>query len=162
MNARRRSGFSLMEVLLASGILLACLVVLGQMATVGRQHAEDAESLTTAQLACQARLNEILVGAAPLASQTAEPIADMPEWFCEVEVVPLDQFDLVSIRVTVSPDQADAEKPRRGKSFSLIRWMHAPSVAGQLEGSFRLSSPADAETLSPFGQEPFPGSFLDQ
>ena len=60
MNQPRRSGFSLMEVLLATGILLGSLIVLGQLATVGRKHAHDAETLTTAQLLCQSKLNEIL------------------------------------------------------------------------------------------------------
>ena len=122
----RGAGFSLMEVLLAISILLACLLVLGQMATVGRQHAEDAESLTAAQLLCQAKLNEILIGAQPMASQSATPIPEMPGWAYQVEVQSLDQYDLSAIRVTVAPEETDEGTGRRGKRFSLLRWMHAP------------------------------------
>ena len=57
--------------MLATSILLACLIVLGELASVGRRHARDAEQLTAAQLVCRSRLNEILAGAAPLESQAA-------------------------------------------------------------------------------------------
>ena len=40
--------FSLMEVLLATSILLACVVVLGELAEVGRRHIIDVDELTTA------------------------------------------------------------------------------------------------------------------
>ena len=46
MRRTARRGFSLMEVLLATSILLACLVVLGELAEVGRRHAVDIQELT--------------------------------------------------------------------------------------------------------------------
>ncbi|MCH5374803.1 MAG: hypothetical protein JJ992_12580 [Planctomycetes bacterium] len=159
MNARRPSGFSLMEVLLASGILLSCLVVLGQMAVVGRQHAEDAESLTAAQIACQAKLNEILVGAAPLASQPATSIEGMTGWSYQVEVQPLQQYDLVSLRVTVSPEPAAIDTKRPGKSFSLVRWMHAPGANARPDGSFPSFTPEDGSESSGVPQDLFPNRF---
>lgn len=153
MTAVPKPGFSLMEVLLAISILLACLMVLGQMATVGRRHAEDAESLTAAQLLCQAKLNEILVGAVPVASRAASPVPEMPDWSCEVEVQTLPQYDLVAVRVTVSPTLAEDGARRRGKRFSLLRWMHVP------EASVRSSSsPSPAATDSP----DFPATLDDQ
>lgn len=114
-----------MEVLLATGMLLASLVVLGQMAGVGRHHAEDAESLTTAQLLCLARLNAILSGAEPLAAQAATAVPDVPGWTYEVAVRRQGQHDLVSVQVTVRPEAREGSR-RRGKSFSLVRWMHQP------------------------------------
>jgi hypothetical protein len=133
-----------MEVLLATSILLACLIVLGQMATVGRQHAEDAESLTVAQLLCQAKLNEILIGAQPMASQSATPIPEMPGWTYEVQVETLNQYDLAAIRVTVAPEETDGGPRRRGKRFSLLRWMHAPQANARTLGSPFSASPGDS------------------
>jgi len=144
VTAGPKSGFSLMEVLLAISILLACLVVLGQMATVGRRHAEDAESLTAAQLLCQAKLNEILVGAVPVASRASSAVPEMPEWSCEVEVQTLPQYDLVAVRVTVSPTLAEDGARRRGKQFSLLRWMHAPAASAR-----SLSAPSPSATDNP-------------
>ena len=162
MNVRRHSGFSLMEVLLATSILLACLIVLGQMAMVGRHHAEDAESLTTAQLLSQAKLNEILAGAAPPASQAAVSIADMPGWSYEVDVQPLDQYDLVSVRVTVAPESSDQETGRKGKSCTLVRWMHAPELTAGQGATARYSRPEDEGALPAFEQDFLPNDFLDQ
>ncbi len=125
MNGARQRGFSLMEVMLATAMLLASLVVLGQMAGVGRHHAEDAESLTTAQLLCLARLNAILAGAEPAQSQAETAVPDVPGWTYEVAVQRQSQFDLVSVQVTVRPEAGEGGR-RRGKSFSLVRWMHQP------------------------------------
>jgi Tfp pilus assembly protein PilV len=125
----RRGGFSLMEVLLATGILLACMVVLGELAAVGRRHARDAEQLSAAQLLCRSRLNEILAGAAPLESQEAAELPELPGWSQTVLVESLGNFGLSSVTVTVSrapPAALDTPEGGRGKSFSLTRWLHAP------------------------------------
>lgn len=143
MRPMQRPGFSLMEVLLATSILLACLLVLSQMATVGRQHAEDAESLTIAQLLCQAQLNEVLIGAQPLASRSLTAIPGMPGWTYEIDVQSLGQFDLASVRVTVAPEESDGPVRARGKRASLLRWMHAPDFASQSRSSL-FSDAADA------------------
>lgn len=123
MTGRARRGFSLFEVLLAISILLASLMVLGEMAAVGRRHARDAEQLSAAQLVCRSRLNEILAGAAPLESQAASEIAELPGWSCKVLVEPLGRYGLCSVTVTVtrvrrtarvapgSPDPSDPSGP---------------------------------------------------
>lgn len=122
-------GFSLLEVMLATGILVACLIVLGQLASVGRRHARDAEQLTAAQLLCRSRLNEILAGAAPLESQPAEELAELPGWSWKVQVEPLSRHGLSSVTVTVAralPETLDRPTSSGGKSFSLTRWVHTP------------------------------------
>ena len=127
--SRRRTGFSLLEVMLATGILVACLIVLGQLASVGRRHARDAEQLTAAQLLCRSRLNEILAGAAPLESQPAGELAELPGWSWEVQVEPLSRHGLSSVTVTVArvpPGTLDRPTGSGGKSFSLTRWVHTP------------------------------------
>mgnify|MGYP001130272303 CR=1 FL=1 len=131
MTRRRRPGFSLLEVMLATSILLACLIVLGELASVGRRHARDAEQLTTAQLVCRSRLNEILAGAAPLEAQAASEIPDLPGWSWKVEVEPLGRYGLSSVTVTVARvprvEPATLETPTAsgGKSFSLTRWIRS-------------------------------------
>ena len=131
MTRRRRPGFSLLEVMLATSILLACLIVLGELASVGRRHARDAEQLTTAQLVCRSRLNEILAGAAPLEAQTASEVPELPGWSCKVEVEPLGRYGLSSVTVTVARvprvEPATLETPTAsgGKSFSLTRWIRS-------------------------------------
>jgi prepilin-type N-terminal cleavage/methylation domain-containing protein len=137
MIRRRRSGFSLMEVLLAVSILTGSLIVLGELAAVGRQHARDAEQLTAAQLFCRSRLNEIVSGAAPLESQPASVVPELPGWSCHVQVEPVGEYDLQSVTVTVTRDQSaalDTKTSRKGKSFALTRWVYTKdhgSLAGE-------------------------------
>ena len=133
MRRRRQNGFSLMEVLLATSILLACFVVLGELAQVGRRHAEDVQELTTAQLICQSKLNEIVAGAASLSSSENTAVEGSPGWVYSVDVEYQDTLDLVLVRVTVSGEVDEAEIPgrRRKKSFSLTRWMHSAATEGR-------------------------------
>jgi hypothetical protein len=142
--AARRGGFSLMEVMLASSILLTCLIVLGELAAVGRRHARDAEQLSIAQLACRSRLNEILAGAAPLESQEATEVPELPGWSLAVQVESLGKFGLSAVTVTVTrapPADLETAEGVRGKFFSLTRWVHAPTSQASpadslLEGDF--------------------------
>jgi len=135
--SRRRAGFSLLEVMLATGILLGCLIVLGELAAVGRRHARDAEQLTEAQLLARSRLNEILAGAAPLESQPASEAAELPGWSCKVAVEPLGRLGLSSVTVTVARVPAgtlDTPAGSTGKSFSLTRWVHSSDRRLAAEG----------------------------
>jgi Tfp pilus assembly protein PilV len=130
MTGKRGAGFSLLEVLLALSILLASLIVLGQMAVVGRKHAEDAEQLTAAQLACRSQLSEILAGAAALESRAPAPLDGLPGWSCRIDVDTVGEFGLVAVRVTAakgSVESAEADTGRTVKRFSLIRWMSPPA-----------------------------------
>ena len=126
MKRHRRSGFSLLEVILATSILLACLVVLGELAVLGRGHADDAEELTTAQLICRTKLNEILAGVVPAHSADNQQVEEAPGWFYSVEVEPLGRYGLVSLRVAVSRDMDSLESSaaeQAGEAFTLTRWM---------------------------------------
>lgn len=129
MTRRRRTGFSLLEVMLATSILLASLIVLGELASVGRRHARDAEQLTAAQFLCRSRLNEILAGAAPLESQAAGEVPELPGWSWKIQVESLGRYGLSSVTVTVArvpPATLETPTAVGGKSFSLTRWIHSP------------------------------------
>jgi len=147
MTTASRWGFSLMEVLLATGILLGSVVVLGELADIARRHANAAEELATAQRLCQNKLNEILAGLTALEPVEAEPLDGNvenlqddeltpaiqtdkePTWLHSVEIEPLDEIPLVSVRVRVWQAETDDEKAdRRPRAFSLVRWMRDPLV----------------------------------
>jgi hypothetical protein len=137
MTGGHRGGFSLMEVLLATSILLGSLIVLEELARLGRRHAADAEETALAHSLAHARMNEILAGAAPLKSVEREPIAEAPDWTCDVRVEPAASPGLTETVVTVA--KGDAALPRgarqtgrREKSFTLIQWMRASAPGGQI------------------------------
>jgi hypothetical protein len=116
----RRSGFSLMEVMLATSILLGSSVVLIELAAIGRKQSDTAFQLNTAQLLCEAKLDEIVAGASPLKMVSEEELEDSPGWLYSVESQPMPKLGLVAVRVSVFQEQEESKRPVR---FSLVRWL---------------------------------------
>jgi prepilin-type N-terminal cleavage/methylation domain-containing protein len=124
MVSRKRLGFSLMEMLVATAILLVAVGILTELAGVGRQHASRAEDAAAAQRICQNLLDEILCGAIPLASTSESVVPEEPDWTFSVDVEPMERFGwnprLAELRVTVVKTP---EGSKVGKPFSLTRWV---------------------------------------
>jgi hypothetical protein len=126
----RRPAFSLLEVLLATAILLGSVVVLGELAGVGHRNAAAALERGEAQLICQSKLGELLAGLAPLTNAVDEPLLDSPPWVYSVDVEPATRAGLLVVRVTVSEP---ATNHGRVTSYSLTRWIRDPAAA-EVEG----------------------------
>ena len=127
MTRPSRAAFSLMEVVMAVGILLASAIVLAELAGVGRDHANAAEELAAAQLAAQTKLNEILVSATPAEAVQDVPLETPPGWVYSIEIEPLTRDGLPSglaaLHVIVAQDVSD---DRPGRQFTLTRWIRDP------------------------------------
>jgi hypothetical protein len=119
-----RAGLSLIEVLVATAILMASTALLLDLAQVGQKHASSAEDKAVAHRICHSLLNEMLVGARPLESVPLEPLPDEPGWNWSVEVTPLEARltdpQIAVVRVTVSKEPLPN---RRGEEFSLWQWV---------------------------------------
>ena len=132
-----RDGFSLMEVLMATSILLASVIVLGELAGIGRRQASAARELATAQILCENKLNEILAGAARWAEVDDEPIEEHSGWMYSVEIEPRPRTEpagppgLVALKVTVAPEESQRRRleteHHAAKEFSLVRWARQPA-----------------------------------
>jgi len=139
-----RAGFSLLEVILATAILLGAAIVLAELASVGRQHADSAEELAAAQLVCRNKLNEILSGATPLKTISGATLQDPTGWLYSVEVDSLGPSGklpgLAELRVTVAEDVSD-DRPAR--QFTLTRWIRDPRYTPDYEdeSAFGTGSP---------------------
>jgi Tfp pilus assembly protein PilV len=138
-----RRGVSLLEVLIATAMLFGAVVVLAELAQIGRRHAESAGERVAAQELCRQKLSEILLGLLPV-SAASGPIEEAQGWVYQVEVEPLQDFaeldDLVRVRVTVEQDPQAPEMARRrtGRTFQLTRWMRVPrgeSQSSSMDGS---------------------------
>jgi hypothetical protein len=129
-----------LEVLLATGILLGCLVVLSELANIGRIHASVAQNGAVAARICQSKLNGILAGLAPVASVHEEPVEDSPGWWYSVEIESVRQRGLVAVRVTAGEDENSSGRP---VEFSLVRWVRDPkwTPVGSNLGSGELRLP---------------------
>ncbi len=137
MKALRRGGFSLLEVLLATSILVGCLAVLSELAAIGRQHADDAEKYTEAQAICQTKVNEILAGLARPESVEDEEVEDNPDWLYSIDTESLAQPGLLALRVTLSENVED----RPPRKFSVVRWIRDPEYRDESKQSSSQWSP---------------------
>jgi type II secretion system protein I len=139
MNAHeRRSGLTLLEVILALAILAGSLAALGELAGRSMRNAEVARATSEAQLLCETKLAEIAAGITP-----ADPVSDAPwqsasdleietsqEWLYSVEVKSTDLDGLLSVRVTVRQDRPREKKP---VSVTLVRWIVDPGLEAGTE-----------------------------
>lgn len=149
MNARRRSGLSLLEVLLAIAILGGALVVLSELVRIGARSSREARELTVAQLLCEAKLAELeLAGTAPQTA-TKQPCETNPDWVYSVEVQPSDLEGLMYVMVRV--EEAAPASPRP-LEFTLARWLLDPSLeADALAAEAAAADPASTSNSSTTG-----------
>jgi type II secretory pathway pseudopilin PulG len=149
------SAFSLLEVIIALGIMAGAMVVLGELARAGLRHAEEARDLAEAEIVCESKLAEITsgltqptsVGATsadtPLGDSGTTPTAsDQGKWMYAVDVSPVDgQEGLLVIKVTVSlaQDQQGSAQDKQGgggkTSVTLTRWMIDPNSTSSSSNS---------------------------
>lgn len=128
MNSPRRRGFSLLEILLATSILIGSTIVLTELVSIGSRHASAARDLAKSQLICQSKLNEILANIAPAEPVRPTPYEDDPEWVYWVEVQPLKHPDLVALEVYAAREVTPRKQTAR---FSLMRWVRDPRAQRQ-------------------------------
>lgn len=150
MRRGHRHGFSLLEVLLATAILIGSTVVLLELVTIGNRHASSARDLSKSQMICQSKLNEILSGAMPVEAVRPTPLDLDPQWIYWVELQPAEQAGFVAVEVNAAFEPAPQKQSSR---FTLVRWMPDPRVASapgeqpagaQPAGSSPTGSPAAA------------------
>ncbi|MBN1855178.1 MAG: hypothetical protein JW829_20775 [Pirellulales bacterium] len=121
---RARHGISLLEVMIATGMLAGSLVVLSELTYVGRRHLDRAEEIATATRLSQNKLGELLTGLQPMETVEDEPIEEDPNWFYSVDIQPMEELALVEVRVRVrKSDQDESELVAKRDRLTLIRWI---------------------------------------
>ena len=133
VRSRRRRGFSLLEVLLATALLVGSLVVLSELASIGRIHASVTEDGTTALRICRNKMNEIQAGLEPVASVRQQTVDGEPGWVYSVETDSVrGRTGLVAVRVRVRQEEGELGRPLE---FSLVRWIRDPKLAAGSQAS---------------------------
>jgi Tfp pilus assembly protein PilV len=122
----RRHGFSLLEVLLATSILIGSAIVLVELVTIGNRHASNARELSKSQLMCESKLNEILAHAAPVAQVRPMPSEQDPHWVVWVDLIPTTHEGLVALEVNAAYEPTPKKQRSR---CTLVRWVRDPKGA---------------------------------
>ncbi|MAB89947.1 MAG: hypothetical protein CMJ90_10870 [Planctomycetes bacterium] len=96
-----RSGFSLLEVIIASAILASSAALLLSLFSTADRHVKLAERRVLAQLLCQSKLDELLSRAEELPIAEDEPIDGYQRWRYSADWIPTGIEGLVQLKVTV-------------------------------------------------------------
>ena len=75
---RERRGFSLIEVMIATAILMGSAVVLARLAGMGRDQSQKARLHSDAQELCEQTMDELLLGLRPMELLEAMPFIPLP------------------------------------------------------------------------------------
>lgn len=145
---RSRSGFSLLEVVLALAILTAAVAILGELIRSGLRNAQLARDLSKAELLCESTIYQIESGFLPPQPAQRAQIDQEPGWFYSIENESTGsptQSGLLRLRVTVelNPDQQ-----KRPTKFSVVRWMRDPSLVLAQQAQQMSVLPTTSSTTS--------------
>ncbi|QDU99228.1 hypothetical protein Pla8534_71410 [Lignipirellula cremea] len=116
---------SLLEVILALAIFGLSMGAIGQLIRLGLKSAGFARDLTTAQLLCESRLNELTAGVTPIETVQDAPLELDPSWLHAVSLRQIQTQGLVEIRVVVYREPQAGARPLE---FALVRWIPDPGI----------------------------------
>lgn len=120
------AGFSLLEVIIATAMLMGAAVVLSRLAGMGRDQSQAAETLDSAQRICEQTLNELLLGARPLTAGEDQPL------------LPLDAAMMPPAEPTVDTPVGQFAVPNPAQKLA----------AGQISGSESAADPVSGWRFS--------------
>ncbi|MCH2202169.1 MAG: type II secretion system GspH family protein [Fuerstiella sp.] len=161
-DSMHRCGFSLIEVIIATAILLGSVVVLARLAGLGRIHAQNTAGLAQAQRICENTLNEIMLGHRPLFPVESTPLLPLDpdghrsesteqvlrpgepqdqlagnnssvRWLHSVRLEPSEGMPGLSV-LTVDITEAHPSSDR-GIRYSLTRWIRKASPIEPIDDS---------------------------
>jgi prepilin-type N-terminal cleavage/methylation domain-containing protein len=137
----RRRAFSLLEVIVAMAIFLMSIVVIGQLITLGGEHAIEIEQQGEAVMLAQAKLNEVVAGVVPLSAQADQAFDEAPEYTWSVTA---DQSSTISnlytVTVVVTRDRGDGTKAQS----TLTQLVLDPAQRGSSEDTVTISNSGGA------------------
>ncbi len=129
--AARRSGLSLLEVLLSLAIFLLALVALGQLVSFGSERARDVQYLSIASVKAQSKMNEVIAGSLPMSGTGETTFDDDQDWSWSLTADADATPSLFHVTVTVSRSRPDGSR----FEFKLDQLVLDPTLRGNTDGS---------------------------
>jgi hypothetical protein len=132
--------------MLALSILGVSTAILSQILQIGTDNGLRARRITQAQMLCESKMNEVVLGSVSTQSTTWAPITvgvANAEWFFLVETIAAEQPSLIGVVVSVSDAQSISEN--RPPLARLVQWIIDPSLGMDSKST---SDPAASGTSS--------------
>ena len=101
-HSRRRTGFSLLEVILAIAILGGALTVIGYLVNLGYKHAVNTRMRSEGNILCDTKMAEVAAGVLDLESVNGRYIEENPDWSYSVFIDEAEQNGLLLVTVAVT------------------------------------------------------------
>lgn len=137
ISRRKRSATTLIELLIATAILLTAVAALGSQAGLGVRSAERAQLDAFSTLLCQSLMDEALgTQRVPSPGQTL-PVPNYPSWRFRID------WDLPASQ---RPSQAAAEL----KWLTMETWRVTPQKTTQRDAVIRISRLVDSQRMRPW------------
>ena len=120
-------GFSLLEVVIATTILVAASFTLLQLLTIGHEHQVRAERRASAQSLCLTLLDEQHAGIREIKNVEREGFPQNPDWDFSIAELSTSIPGVVRVRVRVWEKQKrDSKEIADRATFELVRWIRKP------------------------------------
>jgi prepilin-type N-terminal cleavage/methylation domain-containing protein len=126
------SGYTLLEVLIATAVLVLGLAAVFGASKSAQQRAAASAELTDIQLACQSAINELLVQPQPIQSGLSLNIEGLPDWKIIVECYPSPQKGLVVLHLSAQQFLPVSNIPL-GIRYQLLRWIPEERIRSETQ-----------------------------
>lgn len=142
-----RRGFSLIEVIMATAILMGSVVMLSQLLSIGRTHADNTRQQAQAQRICENTLNEIIMGLRPMVAAESAPLLPLVETM-ETEVAEFDDAEQAQVILPGRPQD------RLITSGNSPLWLHSVRVKPHVQMPGIVSLTVDIVAARQTGTRP--------
>ena len=127
---RSRQALSLLEVIIATAILVTSSMMLLRLLSVGQQHKVRGETRANAHIVCQSLIDQWLIEPSQRREAELEPVPNYPDWAYDAELEQTEISSVVRVRIRVYPTHdsqtIEAELPaERPLAYQLVRWMRS-------------------------------------
>jgi len=130
VTAKSRSvphGFTLLEVVIATAILLGSITVLFQLISNGHRSSIQGQFRSDAVLIAETKMNEAIAGVIELTTTTEEAVEDYPGWLWSMSVEDAGVDGLLQVTVNVRRD-ADTKQGGGIHEYSMTRLLRDPQL----------------------------------